>query len=66
MFGYVYTKNDVDHRTDNPFFPPLTGDPNEIEWESVKTNVAAAEDAFTEEEFVGVMGANAIEILGLH
>jgi hypothetical protein len=43
----------------------LTGDPNETEWESVKTNVAAAGDAFTEKEFVGVMGANAIEILGL-
>jgi hypothetical protein len=44
----------------------LTGDPNETEWESVKTNVAAAEEAFTEMEFGGVMGGNAIEILGLH
>jgi hypothetical protein len=31
----------------------------------VKTNVAAAEEAFTEKEFGGVMGGNAIEILAL-
>jgi len=51
--------------TDNPFFPPLTGDPNEVEWESVKTNVAATQEAFTDTEFHGVMGGNAITILGL-
>jgi hypothetical protein len=51
--------------TDNPFFPPLTGDPGETEWESVRTNVEAAKSAFTEDEFMRVMGGNAIEILGL-
>jgi hypothetical protein len=52
-------------RTDNPFFPPLTGDPGETEWASVRTNVESAKSAFTEDEFVRVMGQNAIEILGL-
>jgi hypothetical protein len=43
------------------------GNPNETEWESVKTNVNAAEEAFKEvDELSGVMGKNAIEILGLH
>lgn len=38
-----------------------------MEWESVKTNVFAAKDAFPmEEEFNGVMGLNAINILDLH
>jgi hypothetical protein len=41
------------------------GDPDEAEWESVKTNVTAAKEAFTETEFQGVMGGNAIAILGL-
>jgi hypothetical protein len=40
----------------------LSGDPGEVEWESVKTNVIAAKDAFTDEEFNGVMGENAISI----
>jgi len=53
-------------RTDNPFFPPLSGDPNETEWESVKTNVAAAKETFVDqEELAGVMGLNAIKLLGL-
>lgn len=58
---------DVDvFRTDNPFFPPLTGGANEVEWESVKTNVEAAEEAFIDQsELEGIMGRNAIEILGL-
>jgi hypothetical protein len=45
----------------------LRGNPDETEWESVKTNVTAAEEAFNHKnELVGVMGKNAIEILGLH
>jgi aminocarboxymuconate-semialdehyde decarboxylase len=53
--------------TDNPFFPPLTGDPYESEWESVKTNVLAAEETFqSPDELAGVMGENAIKILDLH
>jgi len=43
----------------------LSGDPGEVEWESVKTNVIAAQDAFTEDEFEEVMGENAIRILNL-
>lgn len=65
MFGYSPSVRDSNRRTDNPFFPPLTGDPNETEWESVTTNVQAAKEAFTEDEFIGVMGLNAIDILGL-
>jgi hypothetical protein len=65
MFGYQLERDGTNYRTDNPFFPPLTGDPGETEWESVKTNVEAAKSVFTEEEFVGVMGQNAIEFLGL-
>ena len=52
-------------RTDNPFFPPLTGDKGD-KWESVRTNVTAAEQAFNGDEFDGVMGLNAIKILDLH
>jgi hypothetical protein len=44
----------------------LTGDPEEVEWESVKTNIKAAEETFEQGELEGVMGGNAIEILGLH
>jgi hypothetical protein len=44
----------------------LTGDPEELEWESVKLNVKAAEDTFEQEQLDGVMGGNAIDILGLH
>jgi hypothetical protein len=44
----------------------LIGDPNETEWESVKTNTNAAEEAFKDEdELAGMMGRNAVEILGL-
>jgi hypothetical protein len=56
---------DTNFRTDNPFFPPLTGGKGD-EWESVRTNVTAAKNAFNEDEFNGVMGLNAIEILDLH
>jgi aminocarboxymuconate-semialdehyde decarboxylase len=66
MFGYIHQSWNVrNNRTDNPFFPPLTGDPNEMEWDSVRTNVEAAKATFTENELVGVMGRNAIEILAL-
>ena len=61
----AYYKVPSDIRTDNPFFPPLAGDPNEIQWESVRTNVTAAEEAFKMEELAGVMGGNAIKVLGL-
>jgi hypothetical protein len=45
----------------------LTGNPDETEWESVKTNITAAEEAFNDQnELAGVMSKNAIEILGLH
>jgi hypothetical protein len=38
-----------------------------MEWQSVRTNVAAAEETFTDQnELDGVMGRNAIEILGLN
>jgi len=44
----------------------LSGDPNETEWESVKTNAAAAKETFVDqEELDGVMGLNAIKLLGL-
>jgi len=66
MFGYILSDGRSNGRTDNPFFPPLTGDPNVMEWESVRTNVEAAKETFTEEELVGVMGQNAIEIFGLN
>ena len=68
MFGYPPLRGRwVDSRTDNPFFPPLSGDPEETEWESVRTNVTAAEETFTDEaELAGVMGQNAIRILDLH
>ena len=65
MFGYKAEGKVTNDSTDNPFFPPLTGDPGETEWESVKTNVEAAKSAFTEDEFMRVMGQNAVEILGL-
>jgi hypothetical protein len=45
----------------------LTADPNETEWESVKTNVSAAEEAFKDvDELAAVMGGNAVQILGLN
>ena len=60
MFLWV----EAEIRTDNPFFPPLSGKADEIEWESVRTNVLAVKDAFTtEEEFHGVL---AMSILDLH
>jgi aminocarboxymuconate-semialdehyde decarboxylase len=65
MFGYLLEAGGANRRTDNPFFPPLTGETGETEWESVRTNIEAAKLAFTEAEFVRVMGQNAIEILGL-
>ena len=62
----VILEREGDCRTDNPFFPPLKGRTDGVEWESVRSNVLAAKDAFIDDEFDGVMGLNAIQILDLH
>ena len=52
--------------TDHPFFPPLTSD-EQGEWESVSMNAEAVAKAVGEgsAEDKGIMGANAIRVLGL-
>lgn len=51
--------------TDHPFFPSLSGKPSV--WPSVSANYSAIREAFGEEENVaaGILGGNAIRILGL-
>jgi len=44
----------------------LKGRTDGVEWESVRSNVLSAKDAFNGDEFDGVMGLNAIQILDLH
>ncbi|KAL7627145.1 hypothetical protein AAE478_003921 [Parahypoxylon ruwenzoriense] len=53
--------------TDHPFFPPLGGD-EQGTWESATRNARAVRGALGEggEDARKVMGANAIEVLGLH
>ncbi|KAI4087534.1 MAG: hypothetical protein L6R37_008310 [Teloschistes peruensis] len=55
--------------SDHPFFPPVGGseDEEEEEWASVRTNVAAVQEAFGKDEqgMRGVLGSNAVELLGL-
>ncbi|BFZ60296.1 hypothetical protein YB2330_001332 [Saitoella coloradoensis] len=50
--------------TDHPFFPPLEGKEGE-KWMSVTTNSAAVQAVLGEEAGEGVMGGNAVRILGL-
>jgi hypothetical protein len=49
--------------TDHPFFPPLA--PGEKKWASVETNRLAVSVGLQEGDVRGVMGQNAIDILGL-
>ncbi len=61
----VVGKDRVLFGTDHPFFPPL--EEGKEEWMSVETNVQAVHEALGEDEegASGVLGKNAIELLGL-
>ncbi|MCJ1352900.1 MAG: hypothetical protein MMC33_002884 [Icmadophila ericetorum] len=63
----VVGKERVLFGTDHPFFPPLEGDDGEGEWLSVSLNVEAVRKAFggDERSASGVLGLNAIQLLGL-
>jgi predicted TIM-barrel fold metal-dependent hydrolase len=52
--------------TDHPFFPPLVKESSN-KWPSVKTNYAAIQGAFGEDEEIakGILGGNAVKILQL-
>jgi predicted TIM-barrel fold metal-dependent hydrolase len=64
-------KDRVMFGTDHPFFPPLEGDrgfegSERGQWRSVVENVRAVTRAMdSDEEVAGVMGGNAVEVLGL-
>ncbi|KAJ3099008.1 hypothetical protein HDU97_003535 [Phlyctochytrium planicorne] len=49
--------------TDNPFFPPLND--ADAKWESVESNIRAAESAFGKEKYWDVLGGNAARILNI-
>ncbi|KAL8693230.1 MAG: hypothetical protein Q9218_001903 [Villophora microphyllina] len=55
--------------SDHPFFPPVggSGEEEEPEWASVKTNVDAVRAVFREDEegMRGILGRNAVDWLGL-
>lgn len=63
----VVGKDRVLFGTDHPFFPPLFEDGVQ-EWMSVGTNVKAIKAAFVDDEegARGVLGKNAIDLLGLN
>jgi len=54
--------------TDHPFFPPVSGDDEDGEWESVGWNVKAVAEALggQGEKYEGVMGGNAVRVLRLY
>lgn len=52
--------------TDHPFFPPVGGEDEDGEWESVGLNVEAVREGMqTDEQVKAVMGGNAIRVLRL-
>jgi aminocarboxymuconate-semialdehyde decarboxylase len=53
--------------TDHPFFPPIGEEEGSEEWASVSMNIEAAKKAFgdDEQEARGVLGGNAVKVLGL-
>lgn len=56
--------------SDHPFFPPVGAaekDETESEWASVRTNIDAVHQVFSDDEdgIAGVLGGNAINLLGL-